>query len=224
MKATAIAAACLILVGPSLSTVEAAGGRPKARPAKQVNIVPSEPQFVIGTVTYDTGTNAGFHPDVPAGSPNINRIVGNRFNSALGGPLLMTNAMLTRLTVFPASSGNQSVSIGGTPNTMGTAMVLDFQYANLMAGAFNQIVLTAPVAVPADFVAVFVGTFNGTNPAGLLGMSDMAVNGQGYHAIEGFYVSGGLQQQLTPVANRNAMIRAFGDILTPVELMDFKIQ
>ena len=92
-----------------------------------------------------------------------------------------------------------------------------------MAGVFNQIVLTAPVPVPADFVAVFVGTFGGTNAAGLLGMSDMAVAGQGYHAISGFY-NAGQQTMLTPVANRNAMIRAFGDILTPVELMDFKIQ
>ena len=29
---------------------------------------------------------------------------------------------------------------------------------------------------------------------------------------------------IAPVPNRNAMIRATGDILVPVELMDFKIQ
>jgi len=223
VKNAAVVAACLMFVGPTMVLQAAQGGRPKAKPAAQVNIVPNDPQFVIGTVTYDTGTNAGFHPDVPAGSPNLNRVVGNRFNSALGGPLLMTNAMVTRLTVFPAASGGQSVSIGGTPSTMGVATVLDYQNANLMAGVFNQVVLTLPVAVPSDFVAVFVGTFGGTNAAGLLGMSDMAVNGQGYHAIEGFYAAG-QQTMLTPVANRNAMIRAFGDILTPVELMDFKIQ
>ena len=42
---------------------------------------------------------------------------------------------------------------------MGVATVLDYQNANLMAGVFNQVVLTLPVAVPSDFVAVFVGTF-----------------------------------------------------------------
>jgi hypothetical protein len=221
VKKTALAAACLIVVGPALSVQAAQRGTGKKAPA-QVNIVPGDAQFVIGTVTYDTGTNAGFHPDVPAGSPNLNRTVGNRFNSALGGPLLMTNAMVTRLTVFPAQSGGQSVSIAVAPNVSGVAAVLDYQNANLMAGAFNQIVLTAPVPVPPDFIAMFLGTFTGTNAAGLLGMSDMSVNGQGFHAIEGFYAAGN-QTMVTVVPNRNGMIRAFGDILTPVELMDFKI-
>jgi hypothetical protein len=90
-----------------------------------------------------------------------------------------------------------------------------------MAGAFNVITFP-PVTVPADFIGVFIGTFGGTNPAGLLGMSDMAVNGQGYHAVDGFYNAGN-QTMLAAIANRNAMIRASGDPL-PVELMDFKIQ
>lgn len=223
MKKTAFAAVCLMIVGPALSVAQAAQRtRPDRSRKAQVKVVSGDQHFVVGPAIYDTGVNAGFHPDVPAGSPNVNRIVGNRFNSALGQPLLMTG-MLTMLTVFPAGTGYQSVSVGGTPNTMGSAAVLDFQAASVMAGVFNQITLTAPVTVPADFVAVFVGTFDGTDTAGLLGMSDMQQDGQGYHALEGFY-NGGNQTMLTPVANRNAMIRAVGDILTPVELMDFKIQ
>ena len=71
---------------------------------------------------------------------------------------------------------------------------------------------------------MFIGTFGGTKPAGLLGMSDMAVNGQGYHAVRGLLRRRHTRRCSTPVANRNAMIRATGDILLPVELMDFKIQ
>lgn len=220
MKKTAFVAACLMFAGLGLSAAQAADGtRAHARRAES-KVVSPEAIEAIGLVTYDTGTNAGFHPDATTG--NLNRVVGNRFNSALGGPLLMTG-MVTRLTVFPANSGVQSVSIAGTPNTMNSAMVLDYLTANMMAGTFNQVTVAPPVAVGADFLGLFLGTFTATQAAGLLGMSDMAVNAQGYHAVEGFYL-GGNTTMITTVANRNAMLRAFGDILTPVELMDFKIQ
>ncbi|MET0552888.1 MAG: hypothetical protein ABW221_07620 [Vicinamibacteria bacterium] len=208
-----------MMVGPALVAGAAEGRRPNA---KQGTVKVLSGQALGGpnqvTITYDTGTNIGFYPDAVGG--NVNRVIGNRFNSQLGQPLLMTG-MLSMLTVFPANNGTQSVSIGGTPNTMGTATVIDYIAANLMASTFNQVTFPA-VTVPADFVGVFIGTFGASQPAGLLGMSDMAVNGQGYHAVDGFYL-GGNQTMLAPIANRNAMIRASGDPL-PVELMDFKIQ
>jgi hypothetical protein len=220
VKKTALVAACLMMVGPALSVAGAAeGGRPNAKKGTVRVFAPGQslggPNQV--TITYDTGTNIGFYPDATGG--NVNRVVGNRFNSQLMQPLM--TGLLTMLTVFPANAGTQSVSIGGTPNTMGTAVVLDYIAANLMAGTFNQVTFPA-VSVPADFIGVFIGTFGASQPAGLLGMSDMAVNGQGYHAVDGFYL-GGNQTMLAPIANRNAMIRASGDPL-PVELMDFKIQ
>jgi hypothetical protein len=215
---TALVTACLMMVGPALSGARAAEGRPNAKKGT-VRIV--SPDEALGggvvTITYDTGTNIGFHPDATTG--NLNRVVGNRFNSQLGQPLM--TGMLSMLTVFPQANGSQSVSIGGTPNTMGTAMVLDFILAPMMAAQFNQVTFP-PVTVPADFIGVFLGLYAASQPAGLLGMSDMATMGQGYHAIEGFYALGN-QTMLTPIANRNGMIRATGNPL-PVELMDFKIQ
>lgn len=222
MKKTAFAAACLMMVGPALTVADAAqGGRPNARKAEAIALAEA-PQFVVGTVQYDTGTNAGFHPDGANGG-NLNRVVGNRFNTALGGPLLAAG-QVTMLTVFPANGGTQSVSIGSAPSTMNTVMVFDYLFANLMAGQFNAITVTPAVNVTADFVGLFLGAFASTQPAGLLGMSDMATMGQGYHAIEGFYASGMVGTMFQTVPNRNAMLRATGDILTPVELMDFKIQ
>jgi hypothetical protein len=218
VKKTALVAACLMMVGTALSAAE--GGRPNAKKGTVQVFAPGQslggPNQV--TITYDNGTNIGFYPDATTG--NLNRVVGNRFNSQLGQPLLMTG-MLSMLTVFPAASGAQSVSIGGTPSTMGTAMVLDYINAPMMAGVFNVVTFPA-VAVPADFIGVFIGTFGASQAAGLLGMSDMAVLGQGYHAVDGFYAAGN-QTMLAPIANRNGMIRASGDPL-PVELMDFKIQ
>ncbi len=218
MKKTAWIAACLVVVSPMLSAVGAAESSRRGQNRVEARVVPPEPQF-FGTVTYDTGTNAGFHPDGTNGG-NANRTVGNRFNSALGGPLLMTG-MVTMLTAFPASNGIQSVSIATTPTPANTATVVAFVNASLMAGQFNAVPIAA--TVPPDFLGIFVGAFNNTNPAGLLGMSDMANGNQGYHAIQAFYAAGA-QTMIEVVPNRNAMIRATGDILVPVELMDFKIQ
>jgi hypothetical protein len=222
VKKTAFVAACLMMVGPALTVADAAqSGRPNARKA-EAKVLADASQFVVGTVQYDTGTNAGFHPDGANGG-NLNRTVGNRFNSALGGPLLAAGTV-TMLTVFPANGGTQSVSIGSAPSTMGTVMVFDYLTANLMAGQFNAITVAPAVNVTADFVGLFLGAFGTTQAAGLLGMSDMATMGQGYHALEGFYLSGMIGTMFQTVPNRNAMLRATGNILTPVELMDFKIQ
>jgi hypothetical protein len=210
-----------MVVGLALSVADAAeGGRRNSRKATEVRIVPPAPEL-IGTVTYDTGVNAGFHPDATVG--NLNRCVGNRFNTALGGPLLATG-MVSMLTVFPANNGTQSISIATAPNAGGTAMVLDFLAANMMANQFNAVTIAPAVAVTSDFVGFFLGLFGATQPAGLIGMSDMQNLGQGYHAVEGFYFGSALATMVTPVANRNAMLRVTGDILVPVELMDFKIQ
>jgi hypothetical protein len=218
------ALAAVVLLAGSGAAVD--GADRTDRPRRSARTKPSRLAYepaVIGMIKYDTGINAGFHPDVPAGSPNLNRIVGNRFNSALGGPLLMTGRVFS-ITVFPANDGNQSVSIIGPPNASNTAMVLDYQYANLLANQFNTIVLPGGgVPVGADFLGVFVGVFNGTNPGGLLGMSDMATMGQGYHAIEGFYAGNAMATMLAPVPSRNAMLRVRVDVF-PVELMDFRLE
>jgi hypothetical protein len=221
VKKTALLALSLMVAGPALSVADAAQTvRRGDRRSKKVRVVPPTPEL-IGTVTYDTGTNAGFFPDAPTSAPNQNRNVGNRFNSALGGPLLMTG-MLSMLTVFPASAGYQSVSVGDTP-VGANAYILYFLNVPMQAGQFNQVTFSPAVDVMADFVGFFLGAFGANNPVGLLGMSDMQTMGQGYHAVAGYYAAGSATM-LATVPNRNAMMRATGDILVPVELMDFKIQ
>ena len=223
MRQTALAAVAVLLAGWA-AAVDAADRT--ERPRRTAQTKPARLAYepaVIGMIKYDTGINAGFHPDVPAGSPNLNRIVGNRFNSALGFPLMMTGRVFS-ITVFPAADGMQSVSILGPPNSMGSAMVLDYMNADLMGNQFNTIVLpNGGLPVGADFLGVFLGVFGGTNPAGLLGMSDMATMGQGYHAFQGFYGVNGVATMLEPVPNRNAMLRVRVDVF-PVELMDFRLE
>ena len=223
MRQTALAAVAVLLAGWA-AAVDAADRT--ERPRRTAQTTPARLAYepaVIGMIKYDTGINAGFHPDVPAGSPNLNRIVGNRFNSALGFPLMMTGRVFS-ITVFPAADGTQSVSILGPPNSMGSAMVLDYMNADLMGNQFNTIVLpNGGLPVGADFLGVFLGVFGGTNPAGLLGMSDMATMGQGYHAFQGFYGVNAVATMLQPVPNRNAMLRVQVDVF-PVELMEFRLE
>lgn len=219
MNKTALVVASLMVVGPSLSMVDAAERR-SAHPRQAESKVVTNPVQVVGTVQYDTGTNVGFQPDGTGLA--INRVVGNRFNSALGGPLL-ASGMVTMLTVFPANAGPQYLSVASAPSPGNTLMVLYFVQANMVAGTFNQVAFPT-TAVTADFVGLFMGTFNATQGTGLLGMSDMATMGQGYHALIANYQSSGIATGAAVVPNRNAMLRASGDILTPVELMDFRIQ
>jgi hypothetical protein len=218
--------AALVAIGPLLacavpSTVDAAERSGRKARRTDAWTVPVAPE-VLGTITYDTGINAGFHPDVPAGSPNLNRVVGNRFNSSLGGPLLFTN-MIFRITVFPANDGLQSVSFATAPTPGNTAMVLDYLAANLMANQFNAIAVNPSITVGPDFLGLFLGTFGATQPAGLLGMSDMGTMGQGYHAVQAFYQVGMSATMIEAVPNRNAMLRVTRDLI-PVELMNFEIE
>jgi len=218
-KAAVVAIGLLACAVPAAVDAAERSGRTKRK--TDAWAVPVAPE-VIGTITYDTGLNSGFHPDVPTGSPNLNRVVGNRFNSSLGGPLLITN-MVFRITVFPANDGLQSVSFASAPTPSNTAMVLDYIAANLMANQFNAIAVNPSITVGPDFLGLFLGAFGESQPAGLLGMSDMGTMGQGYHAVQAFYQVGMSATMIQAVPNRNAMLRVTRDLI-PVELMDFKIQ
>ena len=215
MKKTAWLAVGLTLIAQSTFVVDAAQ-RPDSLKGTGSVVRVGDAPAVVGTVQYDTGVNVGFHPDVGQ------RLVGNRFNSHMGGPLLPAG-MVSMATLFPQNAGAQSLSIFGPPNGT-TAMIIMFFGANLVANQFNTVTLAPAVAVGPDFLGMFIGFYGGT-PPGLLGMDDMTAAGQvGFHAMSGVYMAGGTATNLTLVPNRNAMYRATGDLLVPVELMDFKLQ
>ena len=219
MGRCALLAVGLVLACSRLADAVADGGTRRPLKARQASVVPAAPQ-VVRTIAYDTGFNAGFHPD--SSGSNQNRVVGNRFNTVLGGPMLPTNRV-TRLTVFPANGGPQSLSVAGAPNTMGSAAILDYVNAALVANQFNSVPFSPGVTVGPDCLGLFLGRFGATQPAGLLGMSDMPTMGQGYHAVQGLYI-GQMATMIEVVPNRNAMLRATGDFIIPVELMTFEIE
>jgi hypothetical protein len=168
---------------------------------------------LIGTVIYDTGMpGAGFHQ-----GPKNN--AGNRFNSDMGAALLMTG-QVTMAAIFPNVSGTGFVTIFGPPDGAGNAAVLVSSLVTGMVGnAFNTVTL-APVGVGPDFLA---GAWETT----VLhqGMDNMSVAPQGFHAFDlNTNFSIGLGTGFAPIAGQNALVRAGGNILVPVELMNFQIQ
>jgi hypothetical protein len=171
-----------------------------------------EPHFWIA---YDSGSNAGF----PVGAPY--KVVGNRFNSASGMALVGRINTIQSVTLFPEESGPQSFSVFGAPNAAGTAVLIDYFNAPLMGGQFNVVQLDGMLNPGADFIVAFMGVF--AAGGGLVGLDSQSHAGQGFHAVEGRY-SRGAMRTITPIPGRNAMVRVQGFFVTPVELIDFRIQ
>lgn len=167
---------------------------------------------VVGTVTYDTGVNnAGFHP-----GPKNN--AGNRFNSDMGAGLLMTG-QLSQIAVFPKTTYG-FVTAFGPPDGAGNAIVLSsIFFSGAAPSAFNTI--NVGIGVGPDFL---VGAWE-IHPTIQVGMDNMSVGGQGFHAFDlNTNFSIGLGTGFAPIAGQNALVRATGNILVPVELMNFQVQ
>ena len=169
---------------------------------------------VVGTVVYDTGApNAGFHPGVPKNN------AGNRFNSDMGGPLLMTG-QVTMAAIFPDRTGSGFVTIFGPPNGAGSAVVLlSYAVSGMAQSAFNTATFP-PVGVGPDFLA---GAWETSSLH--QGMDNMSVAPQGFHAFDLItHFATGVGTGFAAIPGQNALVRATGNILVPVELMNFQIQ
>lgn len=171
---------------------------------------------VVGTITYEPGAPADTFMSEPGGNDNI----ANRFNSAQGGPLRPGN--LTGVTFFPGIvSATAILSVMGPP-VGGNATIIGITYLLGIVGNTFNTVNVGPFAVGADFMAgQYVGGFAGTDQVGLRSAS---VNGQGFHAHQMNFVGTNTATGVTPLPGQNVMFRATGNILVPVELMDFQVQ
>ena len=213
--------ACLFLFATLAASAHGVERRPGERkPPLKVRTVPAPGDTdgldLFFELRYDTGLNAGF--PLPAQF----KTVGNRFNSAHGMALLGSNHRLTWVTLFPQDSGSQSFSVFGPPNSMGSAMLIDYFRAPLMAHQFNIVNVVGAATSPGpDFIVTFIGVFGGTG--GLVGLDAHSLNGQGFHAVEGRYTMEAMTM-IERIPGRNAMLRANGLFITPVELIDFRIQ
>jgi hypothetical protein len=174
---------------------------------------------VVGTIQYDPGAPADSFMSEPGGD----RIIANRFNTAVGVPLRSGN--LTAFEFFPgAVSGNAVISVVGPPVGTAATQIASIQGVPALPNQFNTFNVSPAVGVPNDFMAgLYVGSFGGTDEVGLRAASNA---GQGFHAMQMEFNGAGPGQINTVVAlpGQNVMFRSTGNILTPVELMNFQLE
>lgn len=172
---------------------------------------------VVGTVQYEPGAPA----DLFRTAVNGNEIIANLFDSASGTSLQA--GTVTAASFYPgAVTGAYAIiSAFGPPTGGGGAPGLAIYYVS-GANPFNFNAFNLNLGVGPTFVlGQYVGSFDGPDSAGL---RNATYNGQGFHGAQLNFISAGLATGFTLLPEENSMIRASGDILIPVELMNFEVE
>ncbi len=174
------------------------------------------PKRPLGAITYDDGVvNV-----LPWVSSNC---WGNRFDSALNPAAtaifpVMNSGSISMVSVYMVSvAGNVYLTIADQLNTgAGTAMNITSASFPMTAG-WNIVTFATPVDYAGGNYLVGVWYFGGDVP----GLGTGTLGGQGHHGMninDGTTLTGYM-----PSTTFNALIRPAGDMLTPVELMNFTL-
>lgn len=173
-------------------------------------------------ITYDTGTGIG-----SAGIAS--QMVGNRFDSALNTAGTMccfpveTSGSITMITFDMAATFFSSAVWSLYSNVMGTtAMQVTSMGRGVMTG-LNTLPVMTPTSANAYMNGAFLaGIFQFMPASTALQVDSMSTGGQGFHAIS--LNDGTTGTMLTSIMSRNAIFRVSGNVSTPVELINFKIE
>jgi len=179
-----------------------------------------------GSVQYDPGL-----PVDSLGVANLPRsFIGNYFDTRSGAPL--SSGTISRLTWYQGDVGSGpglglgTVAVGfflpGVPSALSGGVV-----SGVSAYAMNMISLT--VSMPAaPFTVAFSFPSNTSqkpplgppNPFGSIGMRSATTNSQGFHARQRAWGSA----SPTPILSQNAILRISGNVVIPVELLEFEVE
>lgn len=166
---------------------------------------------VAGSIKYDDGV-ATSAPGVSSSS------FGNQFNTAAGSPVNSAGSV-TMLEFFMATgAGSDNVFLSVFGQVSGTtASVLTSASVPASSGTWNVHTFAAPIAYPgASFLA---GVWYVAGDSIALGSG--TTGGQGMH---GMHINDITGTSFTAPGTFNALMRADGDVLVPVELMSFSIE
>jgi len=173
---------------------------------------------LVGSIVYDSG-----YPTIAFGGGEL---VGNRFNTHTGLPVLNSGTLSTVQALVVPGPANTTSSAGfvveGPLTTMGGALAV-FSTFTVATGVIDSLSLTGLGAgytgssfmvIWGDFASVYIPAF-GTG----------STMGQGHHGLVGY--TGGMGPNITGTFNfggaLNATVRARGNIV-PVELMKFEVE
>jgi hypothetical protein len=171
---------------------------------------------VVGTVQYEPGAPADLFR-----SGSSNEIYANLFNSGNGTALQAGTVSAASFYPGNVTGVYAVISAFGAPTGGGGAPGLAIYYVSGVAPfTFNNISMNLGVG-PTFVLGQYAGLFDGPDSAG---MRNATYNGQGFHGAQLNFLSAGLATGFTLLPEENAMIRASGDILIPVELMNFEVE
>lgn len=170
-----------------------------------------------GTIQYDDGVVAG------GATTPTSFCHGNHFNTAIGGPV-MSNGSVTQLDFYMVGvSGGAFVSVFGPINGTSGPQLISTNVSGLAGGQFNNFAFTAPINYTGDnFLAGVWLDGGGADQVGFGGGTNAA---QGFHGAvidDNFPTGTGISFALVPSVNY--LVRASGNVVTPVELINFEIE
>lgn len=175
---------------------------------------PRRPE-ALGTIIYDTGT-ASFVATVSSST------VGNQFDSAFGAPV-MTSGSVTMVSFYLLGLGGSAAFVTVYGPVMGTTAspLSSMSFGGLGLG-FNTVTFAGGVSYTGSSFLAGIWNLNTvatpTNDA--LGLDPNTTAGQGFHAMVINDVTG---TSFQTIPSLNSIVGASGDVLTPVELMDFTV-
>jgi hypothetical protein len=172
----------------------------------------------VGTITYDDGT----------GSTTFGggAIIGNRFNTATGNPVLASGTVSTVVAVVAQGPSFTTSSAGFVlegPQTTGGGAFAIFSTFTGATGTTDTVTFNAIGAnyTGSSFFVLFGDFANSYVPVFDTGTN----NGQGHHGVVGY--TGGMGPDITSTfdfgGTLNALIRVTGNVL-PVELIEYGVE
>lgn len=167
---------------------------------------------VAGIIQYDDGVMTA----LPAISSYCN---GNQFSTAIGSPV-MASGSVTQIQFYMdsgAGTDNVFVSVYGPVSGTVAPFLDDISVPlNVGPGAWNTATITAQNYVGASFLAGVWYTAGDT-----VGLGTGTTGGQGHH---GMVINDIVGTDFQTMSGLNALVRAGGDVLVPVELMSFSVE
>ncbi len=231
MKRTIVVMAVLVLAGAAAAEAQSRSLEERLAAARRVraNRVSGAVEGT-GTVQYDTGS-----PTMNITGTSSAAYVGNLFDTRNGQPL--SSGTVTRLSWYqgagcpPPYCGGEEEGLSGYYAFIGVflnpgaATGAAAFLATVNQYAFNSISVSVTVSGSPNF---FVGLnlFPGGEPLrgpalfGSVGAVTATTNGQGFHGHQRDWTG----NNSAPLTATNAVVRATGSIIIPVELLEFEVE
>jgi len=208
-----VALATTALIGASALQAQVVTPGRKPLPAS-----PASTPDGTGIIVYDPGVPA----DVLSGGQGPSVTVGNRFSSRNGNPLSSGSATFLSFYLANAALGGGLAVLWGPPTAGGGApAIASFTIGAIPPTGFNGVAI-GPFNVGSDFLAgIYLNS--GQPSRGQIGMRSASTNGQGFHGMQ-ISFGGGAGANYASIAGQNAMMRAAGSMIIPVELTEFDVE